>query len=699
MLAVLAVLVAAVFAYAQETLFDSRVFASRAVSVLEDEAIQRELSATIADQAIAQSPDLVAVRPLVEGVAGLLVSSAALQALLASGIEDVHASVVNGSEETLLITLENVGVLIRQGLQAAAPDLAAGVSSSFDIPLFQGGDEDFEGIVIDASQIADGLEIGHWIALAFALAAALGSIAYAPTRLAGIRRLGRSLAVGAIAALVIWQLGRGIVALQFPDGDPRDTARAVYGALLGDLRTWLLVLAGSGLVITAGASSTRDPIDVGALVARIWGRVTSVPDNVPGKILRALILLLVGILALLNRDSVVDLAAFALGAIVIYAGAAELMRLAAGNVRSKQAEYSAARDAEEDLSRGGLLRVALVGAVLLAGFVLVGLGSDDDERPPAMVDTCNGHIELCDRTLDEVAFAGTHNSMSGATYDNWFFAQQEKGITEQLEAGIRALLVDPHYGVETPQGVATDLDKDLGSREKIEAGLGSEAVAAAEALRKQIGYEGGGDTEVFLCHGFCEVGTILWVEGLREVRDFLVLNPGEVVVVSIEDATTPQDTVAEIEAAGLGDLIYTGPNGPWPTLREMIDSNQRLFVMAERDGGDPSWYRRQFDITQETPFSFDDPEQLEKKSSCKPNRGPDDAPFFLMNNWIDTSPAPKPGNAKVVNQKQFLLDRVELCTEVRGVEPKILAVDFYEQGDVTGAVDELNGVGADEGDD
>ncbi|MGB6425685.1 MAG: hypothetical protein WBF18_10450, partial [Solirubrobacterales bacterium] len=121
---------------------------------------------------------------------------------------------------------------------------------------------------------------------------------------------------------------------------------------------------------------------------------------------------------------------------------------------------------------------------------------------------------------------------------------------------------------------------------------------------------------------------------------------------------------------------------------------QRLFVMAERDGGDPTWYRKQFEITQETPFKFEKPDQLTKPNSCRENRGPSDAPFFLMNNWVDTSPAPRPTNAKVVNQKKFLLDRVEICTEVRGVQPTILAVDFYRQGDVVGAVDELNGVGA-----
>jgi hypothetical protein len=337
--------------------------------------------------------------------------------------------------------------------------------------------------------------------------------------------------------------------------------------------------------------------------------------------------------------------------------------------------------------------VVLVGLLLFATIIFLGTRGGEDERPPLRVATCNGSVELCDRTLDEVVFPATHNSMSGATYRNWFFAQHEQGISEQLDAGIRGLLVDPHYGVETPDGIATDLEADNTSRAKLEGSLGPEGVAAAERIRGQIGFTGEGEREVFLCHGFCEVGAIPAEKGFREVADFLTANPGEVVVMSIEDATSPEDTVAELEAAGLDEFAYRGPNGPWPTLREMIDSNERLLVMAERDGGEPAWYRDQFEITQETPFKFTEPEQLEKRSSCKPNRGRSDAPFFLLNHWVDSSPAPRPSNARIVNQKQFLLDRVAMCERVRGIQPNVLAVDFYREGDVVGAANELNGVG------
>jgi len=63
--------------------------------------------------------------------------------------------------------------------------------------------------------------------------------------------------------------------------------------------------------------------------------------------------------------------------------------------------------------------------------VLLVPGSDD---PPDRA--CNGSEALCDRRLDQVAFAATHNSMSAADQPAWRFTQQEMGISAQLEAGI-----------------------------------------------------------------------------------------------------------------------------------------------------------------------------------------------------------------------------------------------------------------------
>jgi hypothetical protein len=136
---------------------------------------------------------------------------------------------------------------------------------------------------------------------------------------------------------------------------------------------------------------------------------------------------------------------------------------------------------------------------------------------------------------------------------------------------------------------------------------------------------------------------------------------------------------------------------PWPTLQEMIDSGGRVLMMAEQDsgGGAIPWYHEAYGgLVQETPFSFSNPAQLtdpgKLEASCVPNRGTPDSSLFLINHWIDTSPAPRPSNAAIVNAREALLRRVRTCEEQRGLPAGLIAIDFYREGDVFEAAAELN---------
>jgi hypothetical protein len=129
----------------------------------------------------------------------------------------------------------------------------------------------------------------------------------------------------------------------------------------------------------------------------------------------------------------------------------------------------------------------------------------------------------------------------------------------------------------------------------------------------------------------------------------------------------------------------------------MVESGGRVLMLAENDAGAGSipWYHETYEaLTQETPFSFNKPGQLtdppKLAASCEPNRGPADAPMFLINHWIDTSPAPRPSNARKVNARKALLDRVHECESLRGLPAGLVAIDFFREGDLFGAVDELN---------
>jgi hypothetical protein len=122
----------------------------------------------------------------------------------------------------------------------------------------------------------------------------------------------------------------------------------------------------------------------------------------------------------------------------------------------------------------------------------------------------------------------------------------------------------------------------------------------------------------------------------------------------------------------------------------MITSGRRLVVTTEDGSGGETypWLRNAFELTQDTPYTFPTPDDF----SCAPNRGPDDAPLFLINHWL-AGFGTLVTAAETVNVADVLGPRVEQCQDERGMLPNFVGVNFYDIGDVGAVVDDLNGVG------
>jgi hypothetical protein len=285
---------------------------------------------------------------------------------------------------------------------------------------------------------------------------------------------------------------------------------------------------------------------------------------------------------------------------------------------------------------------------------------------------CNGHPELCDRRYDDVVFAASHNSMSSADL-GWIWPQHDGGLGDQLDFGVRALLIDTHHWQTAAEVLA------------YQGSLPPQAAAALDPILGRIDPPRDG---TFLCHNLCQLGATPLVDGFTAVRRFLDDNPDEVVTLFIQDAISPDDTAGAMRAAGLLDYVHVHEAGArWLTLGEMIDRGERLFVMAESNGPPPPWYHQGFELTRETPYEFHSPEEL----SCAPNRGQPGNPLFLMNHWVTRTAATR-ADAGVVNERDFIVRRARECRRERGDLPNYIAVDFYASGDLIGAVDTLNGV-------
>jgi hypothetical protein len=118
----------------------------------------------------------------------------------------------------------------------------------------------------------------------------------------------------------------------------------------------------------------------------------------------------------------------------------------------------------------------------------------------------------------------------------------------------------------------------------------------------------------------------------------------------------------------------------------MVESDQRVLVMAENVSAGVDWYHPAFEVLQETPYRFHDPSEF----SNQPNRGGTGGSLLLLNHWIETTPLPKPSNAAIVNAHDALMARIRACRRERGRIPNLVAVDFYATGDLVQVVRELN---------
>jgi hypothetical protein len=300
---------------------------------------------------------------------------------------------------------------------------------------------------------------------------------------------------------------------------------------------------------------------------------------------------------------------------------------------------------------------------------------------------CNGAAALCDRRLDEITFAGAHNAMGSSDNPHWMFPNQDANVSRLLQRGVRAFMLDVWYGHPVEERIKTDFRKEE-DRQKYEKAIGPEAFAAAMRIRDRLIGEGGAEG-VYMCHGFCELGALPFDTALVQVKTFLVSHPSDVVMLVLEDYVGPADIAAAFERRGLTAYVYPGPwRAPFPRLRELIGRDQRLIVLGENVADTIPWYHPAFDVLQETPYTFHKPEDF----SCRPNRGKPDNPLFLINHWIESTPAPLPSNAELVNTEAALLERARQCERERGRRPNVIAVDFAATGDVVQAAAVLNGL-------
>jgi hypothetical protein len=673
----------AVLSTVGESLLDPNAFGRRSAESLSDPRVAAFAADRVTAAVLEQSPDLTPVRPLILATSRVIVSSEGFRAVFRSAAASAHRAVFAEGTQRVAMSVPDVGVLLRSTLQHASPELAARIPTQLE-PLVGALESGPALRFLDhAWALREDLR-----ALAQILLLASPLVLVLALWLAGdLRRgfVGAGAAFFAAAASVWALLPLGRPASTFVESSLASGAvQGLWQAFLAPLAGWALFLAGLGVLFVAAGTSLMEAFDPIERLRGVLQRLSTPPPTRRGRLLLGLALLFAGAAAVRSPTFVAQTSVVIAGLAVVFLGARALFGLVLESVETSPAAVRVG-----DAGRSLLRTAAIVALVVAIGGAWLALRRPGPTRAPDVIEACNGHAALCQRRVEDVSFPGTHNAMSNVGIADWMFPQQQAGIAAQLRDGVRALLIDVHYGFPGGSRIKTDLSGRRPTEQAMTEMLGEEGVAAALRIRDRLVGVDEGRRGLYLCHGFCELGASELAPTLRAIHDFLVERPGEVLMIVVEDYVSPEDLARVIEESDLAERVYRGPSGaPWPTLRDLVEAGQNAIVFLESGSEGVAWLRPAFELVQETPYTFHTPQDF----SCRPNRGGTTPGLFQINHWIETTPTPLPSNAEIVNARDVLLTRARACQRERGMLPNILAVDFYRSGDLFGVVEALNGL-------
>ena len=671
---------------------DGPRFARHMDAVRRNPAVAQQIGTAITDQVIAAAPDIVAVRPLLDATTTSLVSSQAFGPIFRASVRDLHATLTGRGSGQVALRLADAGAVLAGVLPTISPSAAAKVPPDLDVTLSRVGSGSFAARSVRAAHIA---RILSWLLPVLALLALAAGWWLAPYP--GRRRSGR------IAWAVTWSgVGVGLVTLAGSlaistlgtDGLRDVVARATWRQFSGALWWTAAITVGVGVLAILAISGRLPGFNIGPHARRAAVLLARRPSSRPLGLLRGLALALVGLLMVLRPMPFLVVLAVLAGLALLIAGVGEIGAVLA-SARPVE-EEGPAMDRPERPRRWLVPVTVGVAVAVLVGLVAFQAEPSSEQVPGAAVGEplgCNGFVALCTRPYTQVAFPGTHNSMSAADEPGWFIPEQPDGLIGQLNAGIRVLLIDSWYGQTTtrPGLVATAAGSHAAALAEAKREYGAAAVESFLRLHNAIAPTANGPVVTYLCHSLCEIGSTEWEPAMARVQAWLRAHPREVVTFFIEDRVSPADTATVFRQAGLMPYVYQPrADGSWPTLGQMIDSGHRVVVLMENhDGGTAyPWLMPGFRWVQDTPFGSSTAADL----SCAHNRGSTSSPILLINYWLTNDYRSLVTDARAINSYDVLSPFVARCRQERRMLPNYVAVNFYNEGDLFRVVNELNGV-------
>lgn len=283
---------------------------------------------------------------------------------------------------------------------------------------------------------------------------------------------------------------------------------------------------------------------------------------------------------------------------------------------------------------------------------------------------CNRHNVLCTRRYNNVSFATLHNAYA-VSCSGFLFYNQHKSIDLALVSGARAFMLDI---------VATS------------------------------------SSEIYLCHGSCSLGMANISDVLDTFGYFMQKNPREVVTLiwEIHDSKIIDKRDVKrlwhnmVTKSRISKFIFT-PNFVfhlrfpinyyaheyiWPTLQDMIDSNERVVIFSDKYVSmhpyeSPKWDMFLYWFVLQTKWNILFSSDLQKPCSLtgtsERNTAVNSKKMLIVNNF-----AKDDSIMQYIHNKIRYADSITKCASNLNLNPVFPAVDFWDVSNIFNDVDVLN---------
>ncbi|MBV8953022.1 MAG: hypothetical protein JO179_02720 [Solirubrobacterales bacterium] len=395
-----------VLLYVREEILDTSAFAGRTVSAVRKPALNRVVSREISVQLVEPSlPDLVAARPVIEAALSRVIAADAFAPVVRAAAEHGHRLLFARGGGNAVFDVADAGAVVSSALRTLAPSVAQKLPARSDAVLLtlRGRSLPMRRGASPKACACSGIVLPI---LAVALIA--GGIFCAPERRRTVTAAAIEGGIGGIVLVIALELVRRYVVThvygtgELKNRDVRAAAGDLWSAFLGDLVSAAALGAAVAFLVAAASAGVLRPHSPAAGLRRA-GELARAPLGDRARVVRATLVLAVGIFAIVKPGSVLRVLVIVLAAVVVYAGV--------GNCCPCSPSFAAGEGAATRPATSTLLSAAAGAAVAAAGITL---GVILTRWSPASTGRHAQHMQRLPAAVQsparQVVFAGTHNS-------------------------------------------------------------------------------------------------------------------------------------------------------------------------------------------------------------------------------------------------------------------------------------------------